>query len=169
MRNPSKYKDAVAGDVTDVERIAELADGHDAVIAAVYDSAEGFFPKAAKALVDGLAKAGVTRLVWVGLTSILPTQDGTLLMDTPGYPQEYRGFYLAHATAAEVFAESSLDWVSVAPAGDFEHEHPERTGGYQVIPADAANRISYADLAIALLDEVDTPRHHRTQYGVAPA
>lgn len=169
VRNPSKYKDAVAGDVTDVERIAELAHGHDAVIAAVYDSTEGFFPKAAGALVDGLTKAGVTRLVWVGLTSILPTDDGTLLMDTPGYPQEYRGFYLAHAAAAELFAESSLDWVSVAPAGDFEHEHPERTGGYQVIPADATSRISYADLAIALLDEVDAPRHHRAQYGVAPA
>jgi putative NADH-flavin reductase len=168
VRNPSKYEGSVAGDVTDAERIAELAQGHDAVVAAVYDSSEDFFPRAAEALADGLAKAGVARLVWVGLTSILPSEDGTLLMDTPGYPQEYRAFFLAHAAAAKVFAESSLDWVSVAPAGDFEHEEPERTGGYRVVPADAASRISYADLAIALIDEVDAPRHHRTQYGVAP-
>jgi putative NADH-flavin reductase len=37
-----------------------------------------------------------------------------------------------------------------------------------VIPADAASRISYADLAIALLDEIDAPRHHRARIGVAP-
>jgi putative NADH-flavin reductase len=173
VRNPSKYEGSVEGDVTDVERIAELAAGHDAVIAAVFDGGQdpaAFFPKAAQALVDGLAKAGVTRLVWVGLTSILPAEDGTLLMDTPGYPQEYRGFFLAHAAAAEVFANAAeLDWVSVAPAGDFDHEHPERTGTYRVVPASAESRISYADLAIALVDEIDEPRHHRTRYGVAPA
>ena len=47
----------VAGDVTDAARIAELAAGHDAVIAAVYDGGTDpteFFPKAARALVDGL-------------------------------------------------------------------------------------------------------------------
>jgi putative NADH-flavin reductase len=172
VRDPGKYKGAVAGDVTDADRIAELAAGQDAVVAAVFDGGDDpavFFPKAAKALRDGLAKAGVRRLIWVGLTSILPTEDGTLLMDTPGYPQEYRGFYLAHEAAAKVFAESSLDWVSVAPAGDFEHENPVRTGGYRVVPADAASRISYADLAIALVDELDDARHHRTRYGVAPA
>ncbi|MFC5267651.1 NAD(P)H-binding protein [Kribbella qitaiheensis] len=39
MRNPSKYADlaGVAADITDAERIAELAAGQDAVIAAVYD------------------------------------------------------------------------------------------------------------------------------------
>jgi putative NADH-flavin reductase len=43
-----------------------------------------------------------------------------------------------------------------------------RTGGWQVIPADAASRMSYADLAIALLDEIDEPHHHRVRFGVAP-
>ncbi len=171
VRNPSKYEGSVEGDVTDAARIAELAAGHDAVIAAVYDGGGDpavFFPKAAQALVDGLGKAGVDRLVWVGLTSILPTEDGTLLMDTPGYPREYRGFFLAHAAAAEVFAGADeLDWVSIAPAGDFEHEHPVRTGAYRIVPADADLRISYADLAIALVDEIDDPRHHRAQYGIA--
>ncbi|GAA1590934.1 NAD(P)-dependent oxidoreductase [Kribbella sancticallisti] len=177
VRNPSKYADldAVAGDVTDAARVAELAAGHDAVVAAVYDGGGDpavFFPTAAGALVDGLTKAGVPRLVWVGLTPLLPTVVGTLLMDTPGYPQDYRVFFLAHAAAADVFASSELDWVSIAPAGDFDHEHPERTGGYRVVPAAADSRISYADLAIALIDEVDAPddrRQHRTQYGVAPA
>jgi len=174
MRNPSRYAElnGVAADVTDAARIAELAAGQDAVIAAVYDGdadPADFYPAAATALVTGLAKAGVSRLVWAGLTPLLATEDGTLLMDTPGYPQEYRGFFLAHAAAAEVFANSALDWVSIAPAGDFEHENPERTGIYRVVPASADSRISYADLAIALLDEIDEPRHHRVRLGVACA
>ncbi|TDD46113.1 NAD-dependent epimerase/dehydratase family protein [Kribbella antibiotica] len=159
----------VAGDVTDAGRLAELAAGHDAVIAAVYDGGSDpavFFPQAAGALSSGLAKAGVNRLVWVGLASILPVADGTLLMDTDGYPNEYRSFYLSHQAALEVFRPSALDWVSVAPAGDFNHAAPARVGSYQVIPAAADELISYDDLAIALVDEVDRPRFHREAIGV---
>jgi putative NADH-flavin reductase len=159
----------VVGDVTDADRVAELAAGQDATIAAVYDGGSDpavFFPAAARALVEGLEKAGVKRLVWVGLASILPTADGTLLMDTDGYPREYRSFFLAHQAALDVFAASSLDWVSIAPVGDFDHADPSRKGRYRVAPADAGALISYADLAVALIDEVDHPAHHRTALGI---
>lgn len=159
----------VAGDVTDARRVAELAVGRDAVIVAVYDGGADpavFFPDAARAVVDGLSKAGVERLVWVGLASILPTADGTLLMDSPGYPQAYRSFYLAHQAALDVLTKSTLDWVSVAPAGDFNHADPARKGAYRVAPADATSLISYADLAIALVDEVEQPAHHREAIGI---
>ncbi|TDW90181.1 hypothetical protein EV137_3993 [Kribbella pratensis] len=159
----------VVGDVTDAGRLAELAMGCDAVIAGVYDGGSDpgeFFPRAAQALVDALEKAGVRRLVWVGLASILPTADGTLLMDTDGYPREYRSFFLAHQAALDVFAQSSLDWVSIAPTGDFDHADPSRKGRYRVAQADAQDLISYADFAVALVDEVDHPAHHRTAIGV---
>ena len=159
----------IAGDVTDAGRIAGLAAGYDAVIAGVYDGGSDpgeFFPAAARALVEGLEKAGVSRLVWVGLASILPTADGTLLMDSPGYPTEYRSFFLAHRAALDIFVASSLDWVSLAPTGDFNHADPSRKGSYRVAPADAQDLISYADLAIALVDEVDHPEHHREAIGV---
>jgi putative NADH-flavin reductase len=158
--------DLVAGDVTDAARIAELAAGHDAVIAAVYDGGTDpalFFPQAARALVDGLRE---TRLIWVGLASILPGEDGVLVMDSPGYPQEYRSFFLAHQAALDIFAASSLDWVSVAPAGDFNHADPTRTGTYRLSPGNPTALISYADFAIALLDEYDHPKHHRQPIGV---
>lgn len=159
----------VSGDVTDAGRIADLAAGYDAVIAGVYDGGSDpaeFFPRAARALVEGLEKTGVARLVWVGLASILPTADGTLLMDTEGYPTEYRSFFLAHQAALDIFTASSVDWVSVAPTGDFDHANPSRKGGYRVAPANAQDLISYADLAIALVDEADHPAHHREAIGV---
>lgn len=51
------------------------------------------------------------------------------------------------------------------PARNLDHGG-DRTGRYRTAPADADSRISYADFAIALLDEIDTPKHHRTHLGV---
>ncbi|GAB3814216.1 NAD(P)-dependent oxidoreductase [Kribbella italica] len=165
VRDPSKYADldAIAADVTDREAVALLAAEHDAVVAAVYDPAPGFFPRAGRALAEGV---GTTRLIWVGLASILATDNGTLLMDSPGYPREYREFFAAHQAAADQLAASSADWVSITPSGDFDHENPARTGSYRFAPGNSASRISYADLAIALLDEIDRPKHHGVLLGV---
>lgn len=160
----------VAGDVTDSDSVARAAEGHDAAISAVYDAAAepgAFFTGAARALLDCLPRAGVGRLLVVGLASVLKHASGTVLMDTPGYPQEHRSFYLAHAAGADVLRTEAdrLDWLIVSPAGDFDHDGV-RTGAYRTAAADAASRISYPDFAVALLDEIDTPTHHRTHLGV---
>lgn len=177
VRDPAKHRDLatdgvriVAGDVTEVNSVVQLAEGHDAAISSVYDAGaqpDVFFAGAARALLDGLTRAGVGRLVVVGLASVLETASGALLMDTPGYPQEYRFFYLGHAAGTDVLraATTTLDWLVISPAGDFDHSGT-RTGQYRTAPAEATSRISYADFAIALLDEIDTPNHHRTHLGV---
>jgi putative NADH-flavin reductase len=177
VREPGKYgglaADGVrlaAGDVTDVDSVARVAEGHDAAISAVYDAGAepaAFFTAAARALIDGLPQAGVGRLLVVGLASVLRDASGVALMDTPGYPQEYRSFYLAHAAGADVLraANTELDWLVASPAGDFDHSGV-RTGQYRMAVADAESRVSYADLAVALLDEIDTPKHHRTHLGI---
>lgn len=58
-----------------------------------------------------------------------------------------------------------LDWLVLSPAGDFDHGGA-RTGRYRTAPAEATSRISYADFAIALLDEIDNPQYHRTHVGL---
>jgi putative NADH-flavin reductase len=157
------------GDVTDADAVAALAQGHDVAVNAAADLRSGtFFADAAGALLDGLARAGVGRLVSVGLASVLDTASGVPLMDTPGYPQEYRAFYLAHAAGTEVLRGSTFDWVVISPAGDFDHEAPS-TGAYRTAPADAASRIAQPDFARALLDEIETPKHHRIHLGVEQA
>jgi putative NADH-flavin reductase len=181
VRDPSRHGGladggarVAAGDVTDVAGVAGLAAGHDAAInaAAVYGAGTdpgAFFTSAARALVKGLPQAGVDRLVAVGLSALLPGPGGTKLLDAPGFPAEFRPFCLAHAAGLEVFrAEGgALDWVYVSPAGDFAHEG-ERTGRYGVrAHGDAAARISYADFALVLLDEAETPRHHRSHLAAA--
>ena len=185
VRDPARHSDlrtdgdsggrveVQAGDVTDADAVATQAAGHDAAVhaaASLTVPAAEFFPAAATALLGGLAAAGVPRLVAVGLASQLPDVTGTPLIDTPGYPSEYREFMLGHGAGLEVFrtAHTVVDWLVVAPAGDFDHGGP-RTGRYRVVPGDAASRISYTDLAIAVADEIERPRHHRLQLGVERA
>lgn len=163
----------IAGDVTDADSVIRVASGHDAAISAVYDPAaqpSAFYPGAARALLDGLARAQVMRLLVVGLASTLKTGQGVALMDTPDYPSEYRSFHLAHAAGMQVLrtATTGVDWLVVSPAGDFDHGGV-RSGRYRPAMADATSRISYADLAVALIDEIDTPAHHRTHLGVEAA
>jgi len=180
VRDPSRYgdlaKDGVriaAGDVTDAADVAALAAGHDAAIntAAVYGEGtdpDAFFTGAAHALVKGLGQAGVDRLVTVGLSVVLAGPDGTRLLDAPVFPAEFRPFGLAHAAGLEVLRGegAALDWVYVSPVGDFDHEG-ERTGAYDIGEhGDMEARISYADFALALLDEAETPRHRHSHLAV---
>lgn len=186
------------GDVTSAADVARLAAGHDAAVASVYDPAAApgaFFPAAARALAAGLAEAGVRRLVSVGLASVLPTESGALLMDTPGYPQEWREFYEGHGAGTEALraaAPEGLDWAVLSPAGDFAGgladpadldgltdlaagEDPRdgrvrtHARAYAFAAADAGARITHADFARAVLDEALSPTVRAAHAGVTAA
>ncbi|WP_332873324.1 NAD(P)-dependent oxidoreductase [Actinocorallia populi] len=176
VRDPSRYDgpadDGVriaAGDATDAADVAALAAGHDAAInAAAALAPDTFFTSTAHALIKGLRQAGVDRLVTVGLASLLPDSDGVRLLDAPGFPAEFRPFCLGHAAGLEVLRTQAgpLDWLYVSPSGDFDHEG-ERTGRYEIREhGDPADRISYADFALVLLDEAETPRHRHDHLAV---
>ncbi|MFD7263795.1 NAD(P)-dependent oxidoreductase [Streptomyces sp. NPDC059874] len=162
------------GDVTSAADVARLAAGHDAAVVSVYDmQAEpgAYFPAVARALAAGLPEAGVGRLVGVGLASVLPTESGAPLMDTPGYPQEWREFYLGHGAGTDALraaAPEGLDWAVLSPAGDFDPDGAP-AGGHAFAPADAASRITHADFARAVVDEATAPTLHAVHAGVGPA
>ncbi|WP_053205269.1 NAD(P)-dependent oxidoreductase [Jiangella muralis] len=178
VRDPTRYADLrggrvtlAAGDVTDADAVASLSAGHDAAVhaaATLTVPAGEFFPAAASALLTGLATARVPRLVAVGLASQLPDVTGTPLIDTPGYPSEHRDFMLGHGAGLSVFrrATAEVDWLVVAPAGDFDHGGAP-SGGYRFVPGSTSALITYADLAVAVADEIARPRHHRLLLGVA--
>ncbi|MEV4109636.1 NAD(P)H-binding protein [Nonomuraea sp. NPDC049695] len=181
VRDPAKYPAlaeppgvrVVAGDVTDLDGVAEAAAGHDAAVQAAarmdMPSAE-FYTAAARALTGGLARAGVSRLVAVGIGSLLEVSPGVRLVDTPDFPADARAFSLGHAAELEVFEKSELDWVVLAPPPVFLDDSESRTGRYRIgggqVPA-LEPPLSFADLAVAVVDEVERPGHHRVQVAVS--
>ncbi|MFP3963685.1 NAD(P)H-binding protein [Actinomadura fulvescens] len=176
VRSPAAHRDlaadgvtVVAGDVTDAGDVAKAAAGHDAAIASVADLSvppREFYTGAVRALGAGLADAGVSRLVFVGLASLLVGGSGVQIVDEPGFPQEYREFVSGHAAGLDALAETGLDWLYISPAGDFDHDGG-RSGSYQIAGhGDLELRMTYPDFAIALLDEIDNPAHSRTHLAV---
>lgn len=177
VRDPAGHRDladvrVVAGDVTNMASIKHAAASHDAAVSAAADLSvppHEFFTASSRALAAGLAGAGVHRLVVVGLTPVLLGASGVPLMDEPGYPNEYRSFFLGRAAGLDELRKCDLDWVYAAPAGDFDHEGV-RTGRYRIAEhGDQVSRITYADLAVALIDEIEAPRHHRAAISVREA
>jgi putative NADH-flavin reductase len=79
-------------------------------------------------------------------------------------------FCLGHAAGVDVLraATTGPDWLVISPAGDFDHGGV-RTGRYRTAAADATSRVSYTDFAVALLDEIDIPKHHHVHLGVETA
>nr|WP_314091003.1 NAD(P)H-binding protein [uncultured Campylobacter sp.] len=141
---------------------ADLA-GFDAVISAFGAFTDATFPlykKAAVHLANLLSGSG-TRLIIVGGAGTLLVDDkGTMAMDTPDFPPEYMGVARA---AAESFFElkgrSDVLWTYVSPAGDYD-ANGARTGKYVlggdnlILNSKNESYISYADLALAVIDEL---------------
>jgi putative NADH-flavin reductase len=167
----------VAGRVTDPDSVAAASDGQDAAISAIGDRNHpepGYLAGIARTLLAGLEQAGLPRLIVVGGSGGLEVAPGVPLIDTPEFNADWRPVAQAHIDALEAFrsSETPVDWVVLSPAGFFE-QNGERTGRYRV-SGDALLRdevgnshISYADYAIAMIDELERPAHHRTRFSVA--
>lgn len=182
VRDPDKYQDlagpgvtVVRADATDAAAVATAAAGHDAAVnasARLDIPSEKHFVATAKALITGLDKAGVRRLLVLGIATTLETAPGVRVMDAPGFPEPYRVFSQGHVAEFETLTAappSAPDWLMVVPPLNLDPDGP-RTGRYRTAGGtvlDGPGHISHADLAIALLDEIDEPRHHRIQLAVA--
>ncbi|WP_433696849.1 NAD(P)-dependent oxidoreductase [Nocardiopsis sp. CA-288880] len=150
-------------DVTDPQAIAGAAVGHDAAVVAVAPSdgdPREFYPAAANSLAAGLLEAGIQRLVWVGIASLLPGAFGVAPVDAEGFPAEYRPFSLGHRAALESFTRSELAWTAVSPAGDFDRTGSPHRRYTLTAAGDLGARITYADHARALIDLAEQPSEH---------
>ncbi|WP_163542345.1 NAD(P)-dependent oxidoreductase [Occultella kanbiaonis] len=162
--------DVVAGDVRAAD--PDLAIGRTAVISAAAAYGDGsdpaaFFEESSAALLAA-ARAADARLVVVGLSVLLSTAAGQPLLDTLELPAEFASFALAHGSGLATLRRQGgdVDWLYVSPGGDFDHQG-ERTGGYRIVETgDMGLRISYEDLAVAVLDEVERPAHRRVHLAV---
>jgi len=108
-----------------------------------------------------LLEGSNTRLLVVGGAGTLFVDDkGTMVMDTPDFPVAYMG--VAKATAESFFelkGRTDVLWTYVSPAGEYD-DQGARTGKYVlggdnlILNSQNESYISYADLAIAIIDEL---------------
>ena len=124
-------------------------------------------PRAALAhLCDCLSGTNVRLLVVGGAGSLYVSPKHTLAVsDTPDFPDTFKPLAAAMAKALGKLRErSNVKWTYISPAGDFRAEG-ERTGPYilggeELTLADAGESvISYADYAIAMIDEIEMGNH----------
>ncbi|GAA2575357.1 NAD(P)-dependent oxidoreductase [Microbacterium binotii] len=110
-----------------------------------------------------------------GAGGSLVAEGGPRLVDTEGFADEYKPEALEAIGILEDLQTRSgdRDWFYVHPAGGFGAWAPgERTGSYRdggdvlVVDENGESFISGADLAVAVLDEIETPRHSRERFTV---
>ncbi len=181
VRHPDKLQAhpklrPVKGDVYNADDVARLVAGHDAVISAfnpgwgnpdIYN----LQVKGTRSIIDGVKKAGLKRLLFVGGAGSLEVKPGVQALDLPGFPAEYKqGALATRETLNMLRNESGLDWTFLSPSADLAPG--QRTGTFRLgtdqmlTDAQGKSRISTQDYAIAMIDEVEKPRHTRQRFTV---
>jgi putative NADH-flavin reductase len=157
---------AKLGDVFDKAALTALLAGHDAVISAVRFS--GSDPHI---LVDAVKASGVKRYLVVGGAGSLEVAPGVKLIDTPNFPDAYKPEASKGGEFLQLLrGEKDLDWAFLSPSALISagtRTGKFRLGGDQLLKDDKGNSsISYEDYAVAMVDELEKPKHSRARFTV---
>lgn len=163
-------------DVYNADDVARLVAGH-AVVISAFNPGWGnpdiynLQVKGTQAIINGVKKAGIKRLLFVGGAGSLEVKPGVQALDLPGFPAEYKQGALATREALNLLRkEAGLDWSFLSPSADLapgRRTGKFRLGGDQMLSdADGQSRISTQDYAVAMIDEVERPAHIRHRFTV---
>lgn len=169
---------AVKEDVANVEAIAKLAEGKDAIISAynpgwtnpeIATLIKENYPK----ILEAAKQSGVERLLIVGGAGTLFCAPGLRVVDSGVIPAEIMGgvrplgdFYLN-----TLMNENNIDWIFFSPAGVFDQEG-KKTGNYRlgkddlIVDAEGNSHISVQDYADAMVNELEKPAHHKERFTI---
>lgn len=183
VRNPEKMTirnanlSVVKADVSDVNTLAAVCKGKDAVISAynpgwanpdIYEETLKNYPL----ILEAVRKSGVKRLLCVGGAGTLFCAPGIRVVDSGTIPAEIMGgakslgeFYLN-----TLCNEKEIDWVFFSPAGSLEPG--KRTGKFRlgkddlIVDETGKSHISVGDYALAMVDELEQANHHRERFTI---
>jgi putative NADH-flavin reductase len=160
--------DTLRADLADTATFSRLAAGNDAVVIAVAPDRTGGPHEPLLAAVDAVIASGPPArvLVVVGAGSL--EVGGTRLVDQPAFPEAYKAEASTMARVLDKFraAPASLDWTGLSPAPAIAPGL--RTGVYhEALDTPAGSAISSQDFAVAVVDELEKPKHRRQRFTVA--
>lgn len=176
---PIEGVDYRTGSVLEEQFLASAVDGADVVVSALSPRGEltGRVRGVLQQLAPLAARSGTRLGVVGGAGSLNLAPDGPKLMDTDAFPADYRpesqemGAVLDDLRAGQ---HPGLDWFLVSPAANFGAWAPgQATGTYRLgrdlllTDADGNSEISGADLADAVVREIESPQHRNQRFTLA--
>jgi putative NADH-flavin reductase len=147
--------DVRQGSLFDEQFVRDIAVDVDVVVVALPAHGTGlaeYIPILGRIATDNAVRVGVVG----GAGNLRVSPDGPRALDTPIFPEEYREDGIAHAevmTRLRALPEG-VNWFRVGE-------------DVLLVDADGNSRIGGADYAIAFVDEIDNPRHHRALFTAA--
>lgn len=175
--NKTAAKNVIKKDLFDLTA-ADL-DGFDVVVDAFGAWKEEELPNHTKSLMHlcDILSGKKTRLVVVGGAGSLYVnpEHTAVVSDGPDFPPQFLPLAKAQGKALEELRKrSDVQWTFISPAGDFQADG-ERTGKYILageeltLSSRGESIISYADYAIALVDEIVSGNHIQQRISVVIA
>jgi putative NADH-flavin reductase len=179
----------VTWQVADPNSLGDTLAGHDVVVNAVNAGSDvaaaianaNVLPELARTLLAAMERQPATRLIVVGGAGSLEVEPGLQVLDVEGFaaglpqtlgvPTEYVKVVVAHREALNLYRLSNRNWTYLSPSAGLvppgERTGRFRTGGDQLlVSADGVPAISAEDLAVALVDEIEFPRHLQRRFTV---
>lgn len=172
--NRSVASQSISRDVLDIT--AEDLRGFDVVVDAFGAWTEDTLPlhsSSLKVLCDALSGTDIRLLVVGGAGSLyVNTEHTACVADGPDFPDMFKPLAAAMAKAlSELRQRNDVKWTYISPAGDFQAEG-ERSGEYILggeeltLNEKGESVISYADYAIAMVDEIIKGSHIQERISV---
>lgn len=183
VRNPEKINVSnsnlriVKADVSDTDAMTEACKDKDAIISAynpgwtnpnIYEETLRNYPL----ILEAVRQSGVRRLLCVGGAGTLFCAPGLRVVDSGVIPDAIMGgvrslgeFYLN-----TLMNEKEIDWIFFSPAGTLEPG--KRTGKFRlgkddlIVDENGNSHISVEDYAVAMVDELENPKHHYERFTI---
>jgi putative NADH-flavin reductase len=182
-------------DIFDPEALRALAKSVDVIVSSYHpgstarDPADAIqraisdptvYARAAANLIKALESRTATRAIVVGGAASLEMAPGTTadgddmrmrgILKGLGVPEDYVVAVKGHHEALNLLRQSNRRWTYVSPSADVHAG--TRTGRFRIggdqllVDAEGRSHISYEDLAVAIVDEIEEPRHIQRRFTV---
>lgn len=183
VRNPEKINvsnsnlEIVKADIADTNAMVGICKGKEAIISAynpgwtnpdIYEETLRNYPL----ILEAVKRSGAKRLLCVGGAGTLFCAPGLRVVDSGAIPDAIMGgvkslgeFYLN-----TLMNEKDIDWIFFSPAGTLEPG--KRTGKFRlgkdnlIIDENGISHISVEDYAVAMVDELENPKHHCERFTI---
>ncbi len=124
------------------------------------------------------AQIGARLIVIGGFGSLRQAEGAPRFADSSDLPPEFKSEAQELVSVLDSLnadnAPGGLDWLFISPAREFgSHNHEDKRGTYKidgpiaVFNEDGRSQLSNFDLALAIIDEVEKPTHHKQHISVA--